>query len=370
VYLQSFLIWFLVLAAVINALYYFLFYLRVSLYSAPDKKSVEYKPISIIVAARNEEENLIKNIPELLSLDYPEFEVIVVDDCSKDGTQDVLRAFSKSYPNFKVTKVIENNNFMGGKKIAITLGIKAAKYDVLVFTDADCRPASKKWLYQIAEGYANNKSIVLGIGKYEYEKGLLNKFIRFDTLNIAMQYLGAAISGLPYMGVGRNLSYTKQLYFKSKGFANHMHIKSGDDDLFVNELATSNNVGVAMHPDSFTLSQPKKTFKEWSFQKRRHLTSSPLYKFKDKIFLALQPFSLLLFILLTAFNATFGNWEIAQWVILGRYLIVLGITFSVFSKFKEPYLAFYLPFFELVQLFLTPIFMVSNLVAKPSKWKI
>lgn len=368
--MQDILLFLLIAAATTNALYYFIFYLRVSLHSSPNVKGKNYMPISIIVAARNEEENLIKNIPELLSLDYPEFEVIVVDDCSKDGTQDVLRAFSKSYPNIKVTRVVENNNFMGGKKIAITLGIKAAKYDTLVFTDADCRPASKNWLYKVAEAYGNNKSIVLGIGKYEYEKGLLNKFIRFDTLHIAMQYLGAAISGMPYMGVGRNLSYSKQLYFMSKGFANHMHIKSGDDDLFVNELATSNNVGVALHPDSVTLSQPKKTFAEWSFQKRRHLTSSPLYKIRDKIFLTLQPVSLFVFILLTAFSGFLGIWEIAQWVILGRYLVVLGVTASVFYKLKEPYIAIYLPIFELVLLFLTPIFLISNLVAKPSKWKI
>lgn len=368
--MQDILLFLLIVAALINALYYFIFYLRVSLHTPTLNKAAQYMPMSIIVAARNEEENLLKNIPELLSLDYPEYEVIVVDDCSKDGTQDVLRAFSKSYSNFKVTRVVENNNFMGGKKIAITLGIKAAKYDTLVFTDADCRPASKNWLYKIAESYAMNKSIVLGIGKYDYEPGLLSKFIRFDTLHIAMQYIGSAISGVPYMGVGRNLSYTKQLYFKSKGFANHMHIKSGDDDLFVNELATSKNVGVAIHPDSFTFSQPKSTFAEWSFQKRRHLTSSPLYKLRDKIFLALQPFSLLVFILLTTLCGITGIWEIAQWVVLGRYLVVLGVTLSVFYKLKEPYLAFYLPIFELILLFLTPIFLVSNLVAKPSKWKI
>jgi len=173
--------------------------------------------------------------------------------------------------------------------------MKAAKNELLVFTDADCYPVSNKWLQEISKAYTHKKQIVLGYGGYETKKGLVNKLIRFDTLFIAMQYLGFALSGRPYMGVGRNLSYVKTLFFKGVGFSKHYHLISGDDDLFINDNANKNNTAVVISAESFTRSIPQTSFVNWAKQKKRHLTTGKLYKFGNKFFLSLEPFSRFIF---------------------------------------------------------------------------
>jgi hypothetical protein len=100
---------------------------------------------------------------------------------------------------------MKNQHLKPGKKLSITLGVKGAKFEHLILTDADCRPASRNWLKSIAENFSNEKQIVLGYGPYKKEKGFLNRLIRFDTTWIGMNYFSMALAKLPYMGVGRNL---------------------------------------------------------------------------------------------------------------------------------------------------------------------
>ena len=141
--------------------------------------------------------------------DYPLFEVIVVDDCSWDSTLSVLKEIQKEQPRLKVLELKEDHFYKHGKKLALTIAIKSAQYEHLVFTDADCFPASKNWLTQIMEIFDEKTEIVLGYGAYSNKKGLINKMIRMDTLRIGLQYLSLAVAGMPYMGIGRNLAYRK-----------------------------------------------------------------------------------------------------------------------------------------------------------------
>lgn len=246
------------------------------------------RPLSVIVCARNEAANLREFLPAVLEQDYPEFEVIVVNDRSWDATREVLEEFSAVYPHLKVVTINESGKFIAGKKFAVTMGIKAAKYDWLVFTDADCIPASVSWLKRMQQPADEDTEILLGYSPYVKRGGLLNALIRFETFFTAVNYLSFALKGMPYMGVGRNMAYKRTLFFKNKGFASHMHVPSGDDDLFVNAHATGRNTAIRVHKDTQVWSLPKTTFLAYLRQKKRHAGAGKLYKGKHRFVLSVQ----------------------------------------------------------------------------------
>ncbi len=271
----------------IQLFYYTGIYSRVFFYPR-HRRSGAKKPVSVIICARNEAENLEKHLPAILEQNYPEYEVIVVNDSSTDRTDEVIASFLKKYPHLKTSSIPPEQKFTHGKKLAQTIGVKAARNEILIFTDADCVPVSKNWLRRMYSNFAVDKDIVLGYGGYFYEPTFLNNYIRYDAMMIAMQYFGYALIGMPYMGVGRNLAYRKELFIKNKGFTRHYHLISGDDDLFVNETANTKNTAIALSKDSFTRSIPKSRWRDFIFQKSRHFTTSRYYKRKHKFLLGLE----------------------------------------------------------------------------------
>jgi cellulose synthase/poly-beta-1,6-N-acetylglucosamine synthase-like glycosyltransferase len=180
--------------------------------SSPIDPNGQYPPLSVIVAARNESENLYELIPLILEQDYPNFEIIVVNNQSMDDSKWLLKAYQRQYPNIHVVELEKNQHLRPGKKLPLTLAVRAANFDHFIFTDADCRPTSKHWLKTMAKGFSSSTEIVLGYGPYVVEKGFLNRLVRFDTAWIAMNYFSFALSGLPYMGVGRNLAYSRKAF--------------------------------------------------------------------------------------------------------------------------------------------------------------
>jgi len=279
----------------VQVFYYLFFYLRV-LFKGKAKEPDKYLPLSVIVCAKNEAINVEKYIVKLVEQDYPVFEVIVVDDCSSDDTPYALIRLAQKYPNrVRFTTLVEDPKFKHGKKLALTVGIKSAKYDHVVLIDADCYPTSDQWLKQINQQFSDTTQIVLGYGGFIQRKGLLDKFIRYDAITIAQNYLSFAKAHIPYMGVGRNLAYKKSLFFDNKGFASHYGLNSGDDDLFVREVANKHNTKVMLTKESITRTPQKTSFREWYIQKKRHLTTSPRYNFGHKLLLGLEPLSRVLF---------------------------------------------------------------------------
>ena len=178
----------------------------------------------------------MKFLPSVLEQEYPDYEVIVVNDCSEDNSYDVLGILLEKYPNLKISTINKDPKFTHNKKFAQFIGIKAAKNELLLFTDADCKPVSNRWLEYMTSHFDEKTNFVLGYGGFFSKGGLLNKYIRYDCMFIAMQYLGMALRGVPYMGVGRNLAYRRSVFFRNKGFGSHNHIVSGDDDLMVNSI--------------------------------------------------------------------------------------------------------------------------------------
>lgn len=274
----------------------------------PVSEELLERPLSVIISARNEAENLIKYLPSVLHQNYSNFEVIVVNDRSWDGTADVLKDFDKKYSHLKVVTVAEGDKFIAGKKFAVSMGIKAASNEWLVFTDADCKPASENWLKGMQQPKDNNKEILLGYSPYFKKSGLLNILIRFEAFFTAVNYLSYALKGKPYMGIGRNMAYKKSLFFKNKGFAAHMHVASGEDDLFVNANATSTNTAIVIHKDNQVWSEPKTSFIAYLRQKKRHLGARKLYQKKHRFMLKTQTIVKFLFyglgITLLSFNST------------------------------------------------------------------
>ena len=328
-----FLIFFFFVA--IQLSYVVFIFLRLAFFKEKKPVASTLMPISIIIAARNESDNLYDNLPFILTQDYPEFEVIIVNNQSVDESAWLLKALCLQHKNLKVVEIGKNKHLLPGKKLPITLGVKAAKYEKMVFTDADCKPASNQWLRIMSETFTENHQIILGYAPYFRTKGIINRIIRYDTAFIGASYLSFALAKIPYMGVGRNLAYTKKVFESVRGFKSHYSLPSGDDDLFIQEAAVNQNYTIQISPETFCYSKASETWKGWVRQKTRHYSTSSRYKVIKKALLGIYPISLLLvwltFVILL-FNAKwfaislilFGFMIIVKWLIQGKCLRTLN----------------------------------------------
>jgi glycosyltransferase involved in cell wall biosynthesis len=359
-----------VVIVVVQFLYYIVIFGKFS-FAKSQTGTPKRIPISVIVCAKNEEENVRNLIPLLVEQNYYQFEIVLIDDASSDNTLEIFEEFEKQHSNIKLVKVENNEAFWGNKKYALTLGIKAAKYEYLLFTDADCLPSSKDWIANMSSQFTVEKTIVLGYGAYEKIGGsFLNKIIRFETLLTATQYFSWAKLGKPYMGVGRNLAYKRDEFFKVRGFMDHMKIRSGDDDLFINQAAEKKNTTICYLQDSFTYSKPKTSFKEWFTQKRRHVSTAKHYKIVDRNQLGIFYISQLLFITLPIILLAFQFQWIAVVSIIGfRYIFAwIAMGFAA-GKLKEKDVMYWFPIIEIVLIFTQLNIFVTNTFSKPVHWK-
>jgi glycosyltransferase involved in cell wall biosynthesis len=342
---------FFLIAFLVQLGIYLFVFLRVPLYSKK-KKRAKSPGISVIICAKNEEKNLKLFLPQVLQQEYPDFEVVVVNDSSTDNTEELLMQLSAQFKQLRYTSIPADDKLKRGKKLALTIGLKAAAYDYVLLTDADCYPASDQWLKRMASNFSGDHKIVLGYGGYERRKGLLNILIRYETTFTAIQYLSYAIKGRPYMGVGRNLAYEKALFFDNKGFAGHYHLLSGDDDLFVNENATRLNCAVEFSSESHTLSVPETTFRAWIKQKKRHLSAGSHYNIGSRIRLASEWISRIILYITLIWICVSSSWSIPVGILFVILLIIRLVIFRMgMRRLDEKYLL-------LPSLLLDPIFPV------------
>ncbi|MFM7723041.1 MAG: glycosyltransferase, partial [Bacteroidota bacterium] len=370
-YLESGLLGLFILAWVVHVFYalrYFLPSTKVKTFNQEEQQGV-----SVIVCARNEEENLRELIPAIMEQEYAEFQLIIVNDSSWDETADILKALQLEYPEMHVIHIDEDKQLMQGKKFALTLGIKAAKYEIVLLTDADCRPRSASWIQEMTSGLSEKKEIALGFSGYKKYPGYLNKLIRFDAFVIALNYFGLAKAGMPYMGVGRNLAYTKTAFFRIGGFRAHYKLASGDDDLFVKEAANARNTILKISPESQTVSEPHKSWTKWTFQKKRHFTTAPLYDGKIKRRLTIWP--AMYFIMWgTAITNELIFFKIEICIALAaalllRYLIQFIALYASAKRLKiERDIVWLYPILEKHLIFVQIMLYVHNLVRNPQKW--
>lgn len=362
------------ISTVILLFYYSFYFMRLGMYKMPTPPDKDHlPPVSVVICARDEYDNLSNNLPLILEQNYPNFEVILVNDFSQDDSFFLLKSLEERFSHFKVIHLRENVNFFQGKKLALAVGIKSAKNDIILLTDADCKPSGKHWIKGMASLFSTDTQIVLGYGGYESLPGFLNKLIRFDTINIAMQYMSYALAGKPYMGVGRNLAYKKSLFYSQGGFASHYKVKSGDDDLFVNKAANKHNTRICLDKDATTWSKPKTSFQEWFKQKKRHLSTGRYYKKRDKVKLGLYGVSGLFFYVSLIVFLLFTQSSLSLYIASGLYVLktffmVLAYYFAG-KRFMDKKLYLFSPLFDLIIVFLNPLFAISNLFYKKNKWK-
>jgi glycosyltransferase involved in cell wall biosynthesis len=326
-------------------------------------------PVSIIVCAHDEEENLRRLVPQLLALNYPEFEVIIVEDRSNDNTFDYLLNATKENTRLKMVRVQQTPEHINGKKFGLTLGIKAARYDWVLFTDADCSP-STEWISEMSRNFTGTSEIVLGFSSYEKKSGILNNFIRFETFLTAIQYIGFALIGKPYMGVGRNLAYRKSLFINNKGFNKHLSVMGGDDDLFVNEYATAQNTKVSIGKEAMVFSQPKTSFLDFYYQKLRHLSVGKKYKLGDRAILGLFSLTWILTWIIVLPFSFFSPWIYIFLSIFGlRWILLIYLFHLAPKKLGDSFEAWKTPFLDFIYAFYYLVAGLMALVSKKVRWK-
>jgi glycosyltransferase involved in cell wall biosynthesis len=311
----------------IQLFYYSWFYARVAFYKPKPKTLNIQHPVSVVICARDEDENLARNLPGVLVQKYTStHEVVVVNDNSVDDSKYILQELKKTFRSLHVVELTQEAKLISGKKYPLSVGIREAKHEILLLTDADCVPASEDWMHKMQDAYDTDTEIVLAYGAYHRKGGLLNKLIRFETFHTALQYLSYALAGIPYMGVGRNLSYKKGLFLRNRGFSSINHIPSGDDDLFINRVATKKNTRVVIDPDAITRSIPKTTWTGWLRQKARHYTTAKYYKPQHKFLLGLYFITQFIYYPLAVLAICLFDWRWSL-AVFGVRLFLQGIVF-------------------------------------------
>ena len=277
------------LSLLIQLLYHWGMFSRVAFFKKKGRPKLdeELEPVSIVICARNEYDYLAELVPVLLTQDYPDYEIVIVNDCSDDETEEYLKEFTRHETIVKPVQMKQHLNFFNGKKFPLSMGIKSAKNDIIVLTDCNCMPTNDQWLRSVVNQYKNNTEIVIGYSPYVQKKSFLNRIIRFDALQQGLLYLSAAMSGKPYMGIGKNLSYRKELFFRNNGFISHYTTSVGDDDLFINKVATKKNTEVLIDAENAIYTTPTNSFRFWMHQKSSRYSTVSKYNLRTRAMLSL-----------------------------------------------------------------------------------
>jgi len=327
-----------------NLSFWLLLFVKLTLFNNNSKDSYGEKSISLVVCIKNGQK-FISNIKSYLDSLGAADQLVIVDDFSTDNTENLLQK-----QNDKRIKILRAKIDQKGKKQALQEGIESAKNEIIFLTDIDCVPRSQNWLNIMSNSFSKTKEIVLGYGAYKKYNGLLNAFIRHETLMTAMQYMSYALAGKPYMGVGRNLAYKKTVFLNSNKFDAHRDLASGDDDLFVSEVSNKFNTTICLQPETFTESEPARTTAEFIRQKSRHITTANRYKVKTKFLLSLYALSHLLSYLLPLILISMGAYKFA----CIAFFIRLGISWIVYAKvaqkFEEQDLKFWYPLLDIIMI--------------------
>lgn len=350
-------------------LYYFIVYGRIAFFKE-NKKTVDdqqkyYPSVSVVMCVKNDSYNLEKKLPIILEQEYPNFEVVVVNDASNDETEYVLRVLQEIYPNLNVVNLFKNVNSALGKKYPLSLGIKSAKNDIILLTESDTMPLNYNWISTMVKGFKNKKDIVLGFTNFENKKTFLNTLMQYENLTSGMNYLGNAILNNPYMGQGRNMAYKRDFFFETGGFISQYNVSVGEDDLFINKNADSKNTAVILNKDSINLASPKEKREEWVIQKKKHFKSMSHFKFKDKITSGLMPIFTFFIYVLVALSIVFKfPWEYAILPLVLKYIIQIIIYYKSSKTLGTKQVAFLSPVLEILFLFINTTIRFFTLFTK------
>lgn len=333
------------------------------------KYKTDQVPVSVIVFAKNSAAKLQENLPFILAQDYPVFEIVIINNDSIDDTLEVIDTFKKKHTQIKIVNVANNEAFWNNKKYSLTLGIKASKYDHLVFTDANSKPISEHWISEMSKNFTIKRTIFLGYEKYRNEKSFTNLLIRFENLIQAMKCFSFARYGSPFMAFGNNLAYKKSAFFKVNGYINHIKIRHGVEDLFIRDAATKKNSSFIVSEDSFIETDAPKSFNTWFQDLKIKNSLIKHYKFKHRFLLHFFTITKAIFYLLAIVLLFFYPWETIVLVMLTYFLIQFLVIGLSAKKLKETQLIFFLPLLEISLLLIQISIFSANLISKHIHWK-
>ena len=365
------LFWVFIVSASIQFLFLVIVSIALYRYKKPVPKSYVIPGISIVISAKNEYDNLQTLIPILLKQQYKNYEIILIDDNSSDDTYDYAIDLDKKEEKFKLVRINETPDHISNKKYALTLGIRTAKYDHVLLTDADCIPNSDNWVKEMSDGFTSEtQKFVIGYSQYYANEGLLNKFITYETMLTAVHYFGIGLLGHPYMGVGRNIAYRKSFFLENKGFGKFQGVIGGDDDLLVNQYATKSNTAFILGPESTIYSNPKTKLKDFILQKTRHLSVGKHYRKADKLVLGLLSLSKITFWL--GFIAAIMSVFRTYFVLAGFFMVMVSLltALAVLKKRTGDNLKIWmLPILDFIFIFYYISTGLRVLFTKKVRWK-
>lgn len=358
-----------VVVVLVQLLYLLIIFRCLAVYKPPVPDS-NLPAVSVVICARNELVRLERNLPLILEQDYPEFEVVLVNDNSDDDSSLLLMRLAAQYPRLVIRTITQESNIMKGKKYPLTVGIRAARHDIVLLTDADCAPSGKNWISSMISVFTEQADIVLGYAPFRRYNTLINKFIRFETFMSGLFYLSAALAKIPYMGVGRNLAYRKKIFFDNNIFPKHPHLVSGDDDLLINKAASAKNTLVQLIPDSYMYSEPKKDWAEYWDQKRRHVSTAKYYKARHLFLLGLYSSTHFLFYILFFLLMLYSHYQVLAMLLFGLRLMTQGIIFyASMKKLGEQDLIWYFPVMDILFVFYYLKLIPDVFHTKQAAWK-
>ena len=355
-------------ALVILAFFHFVIFSRLA-FKHPRVEPDRSLPVSLVICARNESNSLQQLIPLMMDQDHEEFEVVVVNDRSDDDTWETLQWMKPNYPKLRPVNIQADEKFSYGKKIALGVGIRSAKFPHVLLTDADCMPVGRDWVSTMCAGFRNGKKVVIGFSPYEKTGGLTNVIERFDGISKAIQYISFAQAGFPYMGVGRNLGYTQDMFLSAKGPRRHSALMSGDDDLFINEVARAKNTTAIADGRSFMTTRGTPDLSTWVRRKRRHYTTARFYRFGHQVLLTLLPLARLLLLAAVIYLAFTGHIMQAVLGVAAELLIFLPIRMLAMHRLGAGGVLWLTLPLEWLFLLLEPALYLSTLLIKPRRWK-
>jgi glycosyltransferase involved in cell wall biosynthesis len=358
---------FLVLLAV-QLLYFWGLFVRLA-FGKQKKPTVTRPPVSVILVAHNQYNDLNSNLQSFLAQSYPNFEVVVVNDNSDDGSDELLKTISMQHDNLKIVELRQHLNWFKGRKFPLSIGIKSATHEVLLLSDIRYRPATNNWISRMMESYAPRTEIVLGYASFA-TPSKINLWYRFTAFYDGLFYLSMALSGFTFKGVGKNLSYQKSLFYREKGFSSHYVINSGDDELFVNKSATRNNVAVQINPAGQTARTKAITFSQWLTNEKNKLAIRRHFKFGHRATISIFNTTTFSFFLLFAMLLISGYYFE---LVLGAFALRLISQMVIFGfsqkKLSEKRLIIFAPVLEIIHVLIDFLLWISLLFTRKKKWK-
>jgi glycosyltransferase involved in cell wall biosynthesis len=270
---QNILLWAVLAVMVVSfliQLYYYLFIFR-KVGSKRRTQATEHtgEPVSVIICVKDDSINLSKILPLLLQQNYPEYEVIVVNDNSSDDSEEILKLAQNQYPHLQIRNLVAHKS-VHGKSVVLGVGIKAAKYNRIVVTDVACLP-STDWLKSVSTGF--DSEIVMGYTRYI----AVGKFVRIANYYESLFQLGYALNRRPYTASGENDSFRKELFF-AKGFNPLLRKPEKVEQVFFNSVMNKTNTSVVLLPDAIVASEKHLSVGNWCLECSLNLFSKRLFR--------------------------------------------------------------------------------------------